>query len=149
MDLIESLKRTLEETANYFDLPNEDLGRTYGKDKWSVRQILIHLADAEGVLQDRIKRVIAEPKQVIWAFHQELWCEKLDYENFPLDISKALFISNRQSIIYLAGKFYEDYGYKEFVHSQTGIRTLRDEFEKVATHNQGHLDHIKMALKAG
>lgn len=148
MDLIESLKLTLEETANYFDLPDEDLRKTYGNDKWSVRQILVHLSDAEGVLQDRIKRVIAEPRQVIWAFHQELWCEKLNYESFPLDISKTLFISNRKSIIYLAGRFFREYGDKEFVHSQTGIRTLRDEFEKVVSHNQGHLDHIKLALRS-
>ena len=147
MDLVQLLKFTQEETERYFDLPDGDLLKTYGKNKWTVRQILVHLADAEGVLQDRIKRVIAEPKQVIWAFHQDLWCDKLDYESFPLDISKALYISNRKAIIYLAGKFYEEYGDKEFVHSQTGIRTLRDEFEKVATHNQGHLDHIRTALK--
>ena len=89
----------------------------------------------------------AEPKQVIWAFHQDLWSEHLDYEHFPLDISKMLFVSNRNSIIYLADKFYEQYGHKEFVHSQMGIRTLREEFEKVVTHNQGHLDHIKLALR--
>lgn len=106
----------------------------------------MHLADAEGVLHDRIKRVIAENKQVIWAFNQDLWCNNLGYETFPLEISRALFVANRASIIYLAGKFYSSLGLKEFVHSETGLRTLQDEFEKVAVHNQEHINQIKKAL---
>ena len=37
----------------------------------------------------------------------------------------------------------------EFVHSNTGVRTLKDEFDKVADHNQHHLEHIQTALKSG
>jgi hypothetical protein len=35
----------------------------------------------------------------------------------------------------------------EFIHSETGIRTLREEFDKVAAHNQQHLAQIEMALR--
>jgi hypothetical protein len=33
------------------------------------------------------------------------------------------------------------------VHSVTGVRTLKDEFDKVASHNQHHLDQIRRALR--
>lgn len=33
------------------------------------------------------------------------------------------------------------------VHSETGIRALRDEFDKVAEHNEHHLAQIELALK--
>jgi hypothetical protein len=46
----------------------------------------------------------------------------------------------------LIDKFYDDYFEKEFVHNETGLRTLKDEFEKVATHNQGHNQQIEIAL---
>lgn len=36
----------------------------------------------------------------------------------------------------------------EFVHSVTGVRTLSDEFEKVAAHNEHHLEQIRLALRA-
>lgn len=147
MNIITQLKETKTQTEVFFDLPEIDLQKIYGVGKWNIRKILIHLADAESVLHERVKRIIAEPKQVIWAFDQELWCENLDYENFPLEISKSLFSANRQSIIYLADKFYQKIGDKEFVHSQTGIRTLKDEFDKIANHNQGHLNQIEIALK--
>ncbi|HEY7568150.1 MAG TPA: hypothetical protein VH762_11300 [Gemmatimonadaceae bacterium] len=35
-----------------------------------------------------------------------------------------------------------------WVHSETGVRTLKDEFDKVAAHNQKHLDQIRRALGA-
>ena len=146
MNLLPSLKETQQETLKYYDLPAEDLSKAYGPGKWSVRQILIHLSDAESVLLTRLKKIISEPRQVIWAFDQDLWCNTLDYNTFPLDISKNSFIANRQEVIYLVDKFYDTLGSREFIHSETGLRTLKQEFEKVASHNQGHLDQIKKAL---
>ncbi len=34
----------------------------------------------------------------------------------------------------------------EFVHSVAGVRTLKDEFDKVASHNEHHLEQIRLAL---
>jgi hypothetical protein len=54
----------------------------------------------------------------------------------------------RNSIIYYAGAHYESKGHLEFVHSVTGVRTLKDEFDKVASHNEHHLDQIRLALQS-
>lgn len=148
MKIVDELKETKKITEAYFNLTKDNLGKTYISGKWDIRKILIHLADAESVLHERIKRIIAGPKQVIWAFDQDLWCENLNYESFPLEISKSLFLANRQSLIYLADKFYLKLGNKEFVHSQTGTRTLKNEFDKIVNHNIGHLKQIELALKS-
>ncbi len=37
-------------------------------------------------------------------------------------------------------------GQREFVHSVTGVRTLKDEMDKVAWHNEHHLGQIRTAL---
>jgi len=68
MDIVTRLEAARDQTLRYFDLSNELLERNYGSGKWSVRFILHHLADAETVLFDRIRRVLSEPKQVLWAF---------------------------------------------------------------------------------
>jgi len=120
--------------------------KSYASSKWNIRQILNHLADAESVLYDRIRRVISEPKQVIWAFDPDAWCIKLDYNTFPLAINKTIFLSIREGVIHLANKYYDSLGKNEFIHSVTGVRTLQDEFEKVALHNETHLEQIKKAL---
>lgn len=146
MQIIQSLTETRNKTLTYFQLPEDDLAKTYAPGKWTVKQLLVHLTDAETVLYERIRRVIAEPKQVIWAFDQDLWNENLQYPTYPLELSKNVFASVRDSIIYLAEKHYVLDGHKEYVHSEVGIRTLKDEFDKVAWHNQGHLNQIEMAL---
>lgn len=146
MDLVQKLTETRDRTVKYFELSDEDLNKTYEPGKWSVKRILVHIADAESVLHDRVRRIIAEPRGVIWAFDQDLWCKNLDYDHFPIKISKDLYIANRQSAIYLAEKYYANLGHLEFVHSETGLRTLSQEFEKIASHNESHLNQIEKAL---
>jgi len=147
MQLIQELERTRDETLQYFSLGESDLARTYAPGKWSVRFLLHHLADSETVLFERIRRVLSEPRQVLWVFDQDAWAKGLDYSQVPLDISRRIYESVREAVIYYAGQSYESKGHLEFVHSVTGVRTLKDEFDKVAAHNEHHLGQIRSALQ--
>src|SRR5215469_3505311 len=148
MEITERLETTRDRTLGYFDLSGERLDRTYGAGKWPVRFILHHLADAETVLFDRIRRVISEPRQVLWAFNQDAWAKGLDYSVMPLDMSRRIYDAVRTGMIYHARLHYEKDGHREFVHSETGVRTLKAEFDKAVWHNENHLAQIEMALSA-
>ena len=147
MQLIRDLESTRDETLKYFGLEPQDLARAYAPGKWSVRFLLQHLADSETVLYDRICRVLSEPRQVIWVFDQDAWAKGLDYSERPLDMGRRIYESVRSAIIYYAGVHYEQKGHLEFVHSVTGVRTLKAEFDKVAAHNEHHLEQIRSALR--
>lgn len=149
MQLIQDLEKTRDETLKYFSLDERGLQRTYAPGKWSVRFLLLHLSDAETVLFDRIRRVLSEPRQVLWVFDQDAWARGLDYSQVPLDLSRQVYESVRNAVIYYAGRYYEEKGHLEFVHSVTGVRTLKDEFDKVASHNEHHLSQIRLALRGG
>ena len=146
MDIIRKLEATRDETLRYYSLPAPDLERSYAPGKWPVRYILHHLSDSETVLFDRIRRVLSEPRQVLWVYDQDAWAKGLDYARVPLDLSRRVYQSVREAIIYYAGRYYEEKGHLEFVHSVTGVRTLKDEFDKVASHNEHHLDQIRLAV---
>lgn len=146
-NLIRELERTRDETLRYFSLSEADLARTYGPDKWSVRFILHHLADSETVHFDRLRRVISEPRQVVWGYDQDAWAQRLDYTHLPLDVSRRVYEPIRAAIIHYAGLHYERNGGIEFVHSVTGVRTLRYQFDDVASHNEHHLGQIRAALR--
>ena len=148
MALIQDLEQTRDETLRYYSLEKPDLERRYGQGKWSIRYILHHLSDSETVLFDRIRRVLSEPRQVLWVYDQDAWASGLDYARVPLDLSCKIYQSVRESIIYYAGRYYDEKGHLEFVHSVTGVRTLKDEFDKVASHNEHHLTQIRLALKS-
>ena len=146
MEILDQLERTKAETLRYFTLGDEDLKKMYGPGKWNVRYILHHLSDSETVLFYRIRRVISEPKQVIWAFDQDAWAQKLDYSTMPLGLSRSIYESSREGILYHARRHYEGSEKISWVHSETGLRTLKDEFDKVVWHNEGHLRDIQKAI---
>ncbi|MCB0628628.1 MAG: DinB family protein [Saprospiraceae bacterium] len=148
MKIINDLQATRERTLAYFDLPEEHLNKTYGPGKWTIRQILNHLTDADTVLYERIRRGIANPAQVVWGFDPDRWAEHLDYKNFPLVINKAIYQAVRNGVIYLAERFYDSHGNNQYVHSETGLRTVKEEFDKVVWHNERHLQQIEQALRS-
>jgi uncharacterized damage-inducible protein DinB len=149
MDLLEALDKTRDETLRYFELGESDLSLSYGPGKWSVRQILHHLADAETVMAERIRRILSEGRRVLWAFDQDAWAQALDYPSMPLELSREIYRSTRAGIRYLATVHYVKNGHLEWVHSETGVRTLREELDKVAAHNEHHLGQIRIALGSG
>ena len=146
MQLIKKLEETRDQTLKFYELGTEELARTYAPGKWSVRFILHHLAHSETVFIDRIHRVLSEPRPVIWYMDQDAWAAGLDYSTLPLDISRRMYESVRNTIIHYAIAYYEPRGSLEFVHSVTGVRTLKEEFEKVAFHNEHHLRQIRDAF---
>ncbi len=144
--LIKRLEAARDETLAYYALGDTDLAKTYGPGKWSVRFLLHHLADSETVLYDRICRLISEPRQVLWVYDQEAWAAGRDYARLPLALSRPIFESVRNANIDHVQQHYLSKGHLEFVHSVTGVRTLQDEMDKVASHNEHHLGQIRTAL---
>src|SRR5579864_944026 len=111
MDIITRLEAARSRTLKYFDLGDEQLDRTYRPGKWPARFILHHLADAESVLFDRIRRVLSERRQVLWAFDQDAWANALDYSRLPLGLSRGIYEAVRGGMIYLAQIHYEKNGH--------------------------------------
>ena len=144
--LIRELERTRDEVLGHFARPDADLARTYGPGKWSVRFLLLHLTDSETVFVERLHRVISE-QGVIWFYDQDKWAKALDYSTRPLAPAKQAFAALRDLIVSDARRHYEKDGALEFVHSRTGLRTLKDEFDKVASHTEHHLAQIRLALR--
>jgi hypothetical protein len=146
-NLVRALESTRVETLGFFKLGEPELSRSYGPGKWSVRFLLHHLADTETVLYERIRRAISEPHPTVNVMDQDAWAKELDYTGMPLEISRDIYTSVRSAVIHLARLRYDTHGHLTFVHSVTGVRTVRNEFDKVAQHNALHLGHIRIALR--
>ncbi|MEM6699685.1 MAG: DinB family protein [Bacteroidota bacterium] len=145
-NIINDLQITLDTTLPYFELSEEDLAKSYAPGKWNIRELLHHITDAELVLRERICRGLAHPKQVVYGFHQDDWANHLDYATRPMEVSKNLLKASRASILHLAKQFYESRGDNQYVHSETGLRMVKEEFDKVVWHNEHHLSQIEIAI---
>src|ERR1035441_10527680 len=79
-ELLERLRRGAELVAvSITGAAGSELDYVPEPGKWSIRQIVAHLADAEMVAGMRLRRIIAEDNPRIEAYDQNAWATNLDY----------------------------------------------------------------------
>jgi hypothetical protein len=62
-----------------------------GKEGWSIRDIVVHLADAEMVRATRIRFILAEEEPLLAPYDEGMWKRKLHYLWRSPEASLALF----------------------------------------------------------
>lgn len=148
MSYHKNLMTVLNDVEELFEIVDEvQLSKTYRIGGWTVKEMLHHLADAQSVLLYRIKRVSAEGHQLMKGFNQDLWADNLNYSSTSLELSKRLFEISTLQIIELSKTKYQNSDKVFFEHNETGRRSLKDEFDKVISHIEGHLNQIERALQ--
>jgi hypothetical protein len=108
-----------------------------GPDSWSIAQLVAHLLDADLVIADRIKRVIAEDEPVLQAFDENRWIERLDSGAMPIEEAVNLFTAHRHWMARILRKCSEADFARVGLHTEAGRKSLAD---LVAT-AVGHVDH--------
>ncbi len=111
--------------------------------KWSIRQIVAHLADSEIVGTMRFRRVIAENDPKLEAYDQDAWTNNLDYARRKT--SQALETFRR-----IRGENYEllkDLSPAEFerkgIHSERGVLTLKQLLQEYGEHAESHAAQLR------
>jgi hypothetical protein len=116
--------------------------------KWSVRQLIAHLADAELVGAHRFRQVIAEENPTIMAFDQEAWTRNLDYARRKpkqsLETFRRLRAENYELLKELPESTFERTGN----HSENGRMTLRQMLEGYAHHAESHARQLQELREA-
>lgn len=113
--------------------------------KWSILQIVIHLADAEVMGAARIRQVFAQPGANLAVYDQELWCETFEYQRFdPKAVRDALdlFKSLRAATGRIFGNATDPDWKKSGFHPEFGTLTLRQLLELYADHSERHIEQI-------
>jgi len=106
--------------------------------KWSIRQIVAHLADGELVGAHRMRQVVAEDNPTLIAFDQDAWTRNLDYSRRKpkqsLETFRRLRAENYELLKELPESAFERTGN----HSENGPMTLRRLLEGYAQHAESH-----------
>ena len=113
-----------------------------GVGKWSIQQVLRHLADTDTVYADRMKWVISEENPPLPGFDQEKWATALRYaDQSGEDAMKLIELTRRQMSTILRGlpdASFERAGQ----HSERGRVTLRDLLRYMVEHLEHHVKFI-------
>jgi len=106
--------------------------------KWSIRQIIAHLADSEIVCAHRVRQIVAEDGPTLIAFDQEAWAHHLDYARRKPKQSLESFRRVRAENYDLLKELPESAYARIGKHTERGPITLRFQVELLADHAESH-----------
>ncbi len=125
----------------------KQLTRRPAPDKWSIAEIMAHLADAEIAIAWRIRQILASSAIPIQAYDQDLWAKTFAYAKREPRQSLASFRALREANVALLEsvprKLWENYG----VHQERGNESISHIVRMVSGHDINHLRQIEAILK--
>jgi tRNA-binding protein len=116
-------------------------------ERWSVAQIVAHLADAEVVAGYRVRMILAMPGTPIQSFDQNAWASALDYRNRDAFASLGLFRALRTSLLSLLTPLDDEALDRYGMHAERGKETIRHLLRLYAGHDSNHLQQIERLLQ--
>ena len=110
------------------------------KDQWSIAKIIVHLADSEAHGFVRAKKIIAECGGTVCVYNQQIWAEKLFYDQMDYKDALEMIRIIRNSLYKVLLLIPEDTWHNYIYHPETGKITLLDWIQLY----NGHIDiHIQ------
>jgi len=109
--------------------------------KWSVREIIAHLADCELVFSFRFRQTLSEEHPIIQPFNQENWATR--YAAYDLASALALFTAARNWNLKFLTTVDEADRHRPTTHPERGTMTLWTIVETMAGHDINHLQQLE------
>jgi len=117
-------------------------------DKWSVAEIIVHLADTEVAGGWRMRAILGAPGSPVAAFDQDSWVKALHYEKRDarkcLEQFRVLRETNLAMLKLLAPEQWKHFG----MHSERGEETIEHITKMFAGHDLNHISQIEKILAA-
>lgn len=133
------IKRLDKKQLNYRSAPG----------KWSIVEILAHLADAELVGSWRMRLILGQNGTPIQAFDQGAWAGTFRYNRRDPKTSLATFTMLRQNNLALLKSvpkaLWDNYG----MHQERGKETITQIVRMFAGHDLNHLRQVEELAKPG
>ena len=125
---------------------DEQLITRPGKDKWSIGEILAHLAEDEIATAWRYRQMVEHTGLQLAGFDQDMWARRGDYGSRVPHESLALFRllreANLQFLQHITPEQWECFG----IHAERGRITVRDLAVHMAGHDANHIEQIRRML---
>jgi uncharacterized damage-inducible protein DinB len=121
-------------------LPADRVASAPAPGKWSVRDVLAHLADCEIVFAYRLRQALAEDHHVIQPFDQDVWSKV--YGSFDAASALAVFSAVRSWNVTLIRQMTPADLVRPVTHPERGTMTVQTIVETMAGHDINHLRRL-------
>ncbi len=115
--------------------------------KWSINQIVRHVADTEIVVAMRLRLIVAEDRPTLTPFDQDKWAEAMDYKDANPFVSLALFEALRNDTTLMLEKQPETAFDRVSFHPERGEKSLLEWVRLFGNHVYSHANQIREIRK--
>jgi hypothetical protein len=130
------------------NLPEDLLRWKPAPERWSIAEVLGHLADIEGVYADRTRRIVTEDTPMLEKYDAAGTVVIGDYARGSATENLASFIRIRRSTVILLRSIPAEAAEREAIHTELGGITLHQMLNEWASHDLGHLRQIAELYRA-
>jgi hypothetical protein len=113
-------------------------------DRWSIHEVLIHIADSDANAFVKCRKLIAQPGEPVNDYNQDIWSDELGYKGQSIEDALELFKLMRKTTYTLLKNTPDDVWTEATGYAEDGIVTLDDWLDIYANHIP---DHIKQMEK--
>ena len=122
-------------------LGDEELDVRPGEGRWTIREIIHHLADSEMTAAMRLRLLLAEDRPVIRGYDQDEFARRLHYDR-PHESALQAFRYARESTAQLMDCMTEAEWVREGTHTEVGAFSVEKWLEIYAPHAHRHARQI-------
>jgi hypothetical protein len=115
-------------------------------DKWSIAEIVAHIADTELVIGYRIRAILGQPGTPIIGFDQDVWVTALHYDKRDLKKSFAQYCALREANLALLKSLTSEQWKHEGMHNERGPQSVDTVVRMSSGHDINHIEQIERVL---
>ena len=131
--LVEALARFPREMWQYRPAP----------DRWTIHEVVVHIADSEANSYIRCRRCLAEPGSPVAGYDETRWARELHYHEQSPEESLELFKWLRRKSHTLIQDLPEAAWSNTMVHSESGMMTLDEWLDIYDRHIPEHIAQMQ------
>ncbi len=146
IDKIRALPSLVREAVK--GLNDEQLNTPYGPGKWTVLQVVHHLADSHMNAFVRMKLVLTEEHPTVKAYEQDEWARTREASQYPIQASLNIISGLHERWCGLLDSLPESAWKRTAFHPEHGEMVLEDFLKIYANHGENHVGQITGLRKA-
>ena len=124
-------------------MPRAKLRERPAPEKWSVSEIIAHLADGEIVGAFRLRSILGAPGSPVAAYDQDQWVTSGHYDKREPEKSVELFRVLRKANLALLESLRPEQWKQYGMHSERGQESIEHIVRLFAGHDINHLQQIE------
>ena len=144
MDVLAELLPWLAERTRGLD--DSALRRPEAPGKWSVIEVIQHLADSDVVFSYRLKMMLTEDRPPLLGYDQDRWAGELRYLEVPLELALDQLRSMRAANLHVLGRLSPLQLERVGLHSERGPESAGFLLQLMGGHDLVHRRQIDRIL---